>query len=82
MRHSVNEQEKLHCITVRGSSFEPAELNSSAVEIKALAGADIKNDKSKFIKQEVMKNDRPELASAKIVISGGRGLKSGDNFKV
>ena len=38
--------------------------------------------KVQFIKEEVSKSDRPELQGAKIVIAGGRGLKSGDNFQL
>ena len=37
---------------------------------------------SKFIKREEVKSDRPELGTARIVISGGRGMQSGDNFKL
>ena len=37
---------------------------------------------SEYVGQELSKSDRPDLATSKIVISGGRGLKSGDNFKI
>jgi len=41
----------------------------------------IENTKAKFVKHELSKSDRPELTAAKIIISGGRGLKSAENFK-
>ena len=71
-----NEPKKV--ITVRTSAFPSAEEGGSAaietVEAPAAYG------KSTFDSAELTKSDRPELASAKIIISGGRGLASGENF--
>jgi electron transfer flavoprotein alpha subunit len=65
-------------ITVRTTAFKPAEgAGSASVEKIAAAGDD---GISKFVSEELSKSERPELTSAKIVISGGRGMQSGDNF--
>jgi electron transfer flavoprotein alpha subunit len=65
-------------ITVRAASFPPAGEGPPApiepVEVPAPVGI------SSFERAELSKSDRPELASARIVISGGRGMQSGDNF--
>jgi electron transfer flavoprotein alpha subunit len=66
-------------ITVRTASFATAPDGGSAT-IEAISGAAAVG-LSTFDKAEIAKNDRPELASAKIVISGGRGMQSGENFK-
>ena len=68
-------------ITVRTTSFEAgAETGgSAAVESVASAGA---SDKVSFIGQELSQSDRPELTSARIVVSGGRGMQDGENFKM
>jgi electron transfer flavoprotein alpha subunit len=65
-------------ITVRGTTFEKAgDGGSASVEsVDAPAGP----FKSAFVSEELAKSDRPELTAAKIVISGGRGMASGDNF--
>ena len=69
-------------VTIRPTSFEAAELNASSTASEAVTSAAGSSDLSEFISQELSKSDRPELASAKVVVSGGRGLKSGDNFKL
>lgn len=64
-------------ISVRPTSFEKADL----VDADNIESVDVTPfDKSKWMSESVSKSDRPDLGSANVVISGGRGLKSGDNF--
>jgi len=66
-------------LTVRGASFQATADGSAAAPIETVATAG--NDGlSSFKGEEVAKSDRPELASAKIIISGGRALASSENF--
>ena len=65
-------------ITVRTTTFKAAEGAGSATIENVSAAAD--PGISKFVGEELSKSERPELTSAKIVISGGRGMQSGDNF--
>ena len=65
-------------ITVRATAFAAAEDGGSAT-IEAIGAGD-NPGLSKFISDELSSSERPELTSAKIVISGGRGMQSGDNF--
>jgi electron transfer flavoprotein alpha subunit len=65
-------------ITVRSTTFKAAELKGSApVET---VGAAKNPGISEFVKDELSKSERPELAAAKVVVSGGRGMQSGENF--
>ena len=78
---TVKSTDKKKCITIRPTSFEPAENEGGSAEIvKIDTGDDFAN--TKFIKREEVKSDRPELGTARIVVSGGRGMQSGDNFKL
>ena len=78
---TVQSTDSVKVITVRGTGFDAAaaEGGSAAVETVA-AVAD--SGKSSFVGREVAKSDRPELTGAKVVVSGGRGMGSGDNFKI
>ncbi|MEM5439991.1 electron transfer flavoprotein subunit alpha/FixB family protein [Paraburkholderia diazotrophica] len=76
---TVQSQDLVKVITVRATGFDPvaAEGGSASVEkIDAAADAGI----SQFVSREVTKLDRPELTSANIIVSGGRGLGSGENY--
>ena len=65
-------------VTVRGTAFEKAELQGNATIDSANASDD--PGLSSFVGQELTRSERPELTSARIVVSGGRGMQSGDNF--
>ncbi|WGY71903.1 FAD-binding protein [Burkholderia cepacia] len=76
---TVQSSDAIKVVTVRATGFDPvaAEGGSAAVE-KIEAAADA--GKSQFVSREVTKLDRPELTSANIIVSGGRGLGSGENY--
>ncbi len=78
---TVKSTDKKKCITIRPTSFDPAATSGGSAEIvKGDNGESFSS--TKFIKREEVKSDRPELGTARIVISGGRGMQSGDNFKL
>ncbi|MGH7864446.1 MAG: electron transfer flavoprotein subunit alpha/FixB family protein, partial [Candidatus Binataceae bacterium] len=69
-------------LTVRGTAFDAAKAGGSAAPVEKIAAElDIAALKMEFVAFNATKSDRPQLTEARIVISGGRGLKSGDNFK-
>ncbi|XP_063730182.1 electron transfer flavoprotein subunit alpha, mitochondrial isoform X1 [Eleginops maclovinus] len=79
---TVKCNEAIKIFTVRGTSFEAAATEGgSATSEDAVTGASSAGV-SEWLEQCLTKSDRPDLTSAKVVVSGGRGLKSGDNFKL
>ena len=78
---TVKSKDKKKCITIRPTSFEAAPKSGGSASIEKVEPAVDKNV-SKFIKREETKSERPELGTARIVISGGRGMQSGENFKL
>jgi electron transfer flavoprotein alpha subunit len=75
---TVKSKDKIKVITVRTSTFQAAANDGSASVEDTAAAAD--PALSTFVGEEVAKNDRPELTSAKIIVSGGRAMQSRENF--
>jgi electron transfer flavoprotein alpha subunit len=76
---TVQSKDSIKVITVRGTAFPPVEATGgeAAIEPVASTGA---TGLSEFVRAELSKSERPELTSARVIISGGRGMQSGDNF--
>ena len=78
---TVKSSDSLKVITVRGTSFEAAEDNGGSAAIEQVeASGDL--GLSSYIGSELSASERPDLTSARIVISGGRGMQSGENFPI
>ena len=78
---TVKSSDSLKVITVRGTSFEAAEDNGGSAAIEQVeASGD--SGLSSYIGSELSASERPDLTSARIVISGGRGMQSGENFPI
>jgi electron transfer flavoprotein alpha subunit len=77
---TVKSADSVKVLTIRPTAFDKAETSggSGAVEAVSCEGAGLSTWKS----EQLSKSDRPELASAGTVVAGGRGLKSGENFKL
>ncbi|CAL7952272.1 unnamed protein product [Xylocopa violacea] len=75
-------KDNVKIVSVRSTAFEPTPLEGGSAKCEPAPAGDYKSQLIEFIKQELSKSDRPELTSAKIVVSGGRGMKSGENFKL
>ena len=78
---TVQSGDKVKVITVRGTGFDSAPASGGAAAIENVAAV-ADSGTSTFVGRELAKSDRPELTAAKIIVSGGRGMGSGDNFKL
>ena len=78
---TVQSSAAVKVITVRATGFDAVAAEGGSATVEAVSGAGDAG-KSAFVGEELAKSDRPELTAAKIVVSGGRGMQNGDNFKL
>jgi electron transfer flavoprotein alpha subunit len=78
---TVQSKDKIKIITVRGTAFPADATEGGNAPVEKIAAADAAN-LSHFVSAELSKSERPELTSARIVVSGGRGMQNGENFKL
>ena len=76
---TVQSKDPIKVITVRGTAFPPVEATGGGAAIEPVAPTCI-SGLSEFVRAELSKSERPELTSARVIISGGRGMQSGENF--
>ncbi len=76
---TVRSGDSVKLVTIRGTAFDAAEAQGGSAAVESV-DATGDSDLSRFVGQELTKSERPELTTAGIVISGGRGMQSGDNF--
>jgi electron transfer flavoprotein alpha subunit len=77
----VKSLDKIKVLTVRPTCFEPCGLSSN-VEVETVMLDNTEISSVSYVGLDESKSDRPELTSAKVIISGGRGMQNGDNFKL
>jgi len=78
---TVQSSDSVKVITVRTTAFDAAAAQGGSAAIETVAAV-ADSGKSSFVGREFAKSDRPELAGASVVVSGGRGLGSAENFKI
>ncbi|AJQ95879.1 electron transfer flavoprotein subunit alpha/FixB family protein [Gynuella sunshinyii] len=76
---TIQSTDAVKVLTVRGTAFDPVAAEGGSAQIESVSGQCDKGV-SEYVSEEVAKSDRPELTAAKVVISGGRGMQSGENF--
>ena len=78
---TVKSNDPKKCVTIRPTSFDPCETSGGSAPIEKVDPSD-EFASTKFVKREEIKSDRPELGTARVVVSGGRGMQNGENFKL
>ncbi|MFC0445775.1 electron transfer flavoprotein subunit alpha/FixB family protein [Pseudidiomarina halophila] len=76
---TVQSEDTIKVITVRATAFDAVAAEGGSAAVEAVDTV-IDNDKSEFVGEELAESERPDLTSARVVISGGRGMQNGENF--
>ncbi len=77
---TVQSEDSVKVITVRATAFDPVAAEGGSAAVESVEFGDAAFDKTSFVGQELTQSERPELTAARVIISGGRGMQSGDNF--
>ena len=77
---TVQSSQEKNALTIRTTSFDKVSVSGSTASVEDKEVPETDSRKSDFVKNELTVSDRPELTSADIVISGGRGMQNGENF--
>ena len=79
---TVQSEDAIKIVTIRPTTFEAAAADGGNAEVVSINPHDDEQDLSRFVGQELTQSERPELTSARIVVSGGRGMGSSENFQM
>ncbi len=78
---TVRSSDAKKVVTVRAANFDPAAAEGGSAAVEAVATPEGPS-LSRFVSAELSRSERPELASARVVVSGGRGMQNGENFRL
>ncbi len=78
---TIKSSDAIKVLSVRGTAFDPVAAVGGTASVEALGNVH-DSGLSAFVSEQIVKSERPELTAAKVVISGGRGMQNGENFKL
>lgn len=78
---TVRVLDPIKVLTIRSTAFTPITANQAVCHIEVI-DKEVFAERTQFVKHELSKSERPDLGSAKIIVSGGRGLQSAEKFKL
>ncbi|OBA21211.1 electron transfer flavo protein, alpha subunit [Metschnikowia bicuspidata var. bicuspidata NRRL YB-4993] len=78
---TVKSNDLTKLVSIRASAFQPAKFNTESVSIEEIDSLEKSDNRTKFLSEQLIESDRPELGSATKVVAGGRGLKNRETFE-